>query len=152
MAYDLIIRDLSSKSSPKAIGTDKGLAKIGDGIVNFIYSVAKSIYLTKNNSNKRIIRTGKKVSKTILANALKNANMKTFAKSRADAHDFADTVEALIAYVWLTGNTSLNEMINIISENLSGKLHFRTEEINNATFAFTKLLDFIKKYLPKSEP
>lgn len=151
MAYDILIRDLSSKASQKAIGTDKGLAKIGDSIVNFAYSVAKSIFLTKNSVNKKTIRTGKKVNKIILADALRKANLKIYAKTRADAHDLADTVEALIAYVWLTGKVNLESMINIISENLSGDFQSRTDETKNATTAFTKLLDYIKNYLPKSK-
>ena len=47
MDYEFLIADLNRKKSQKSIGTDKGLAKIGDGIVNLAYSVAKSIYLTK---------------------------------------------------------------------------------------------------------
>ena len=97
MDYDFLLKDLKKNLSQKAIGTDKGLAKIGDAIVNLAYSVAKSIYLTNSSKNNNTNRTGKKVSKTILANALKNADMKVFAKSRADAHDLADTVEALVA-------------------------------------------------------
>lgn len=151
MVYDFLIKDISSKTSQKAIGTDKGLAKIGDGIVNLTYSVAKSIYLTKNNLNNKIIRTGKKVNKSILADALRNANLKIYAKTRADAHDLADTVEALIAYMWLSGNMSLDTMINIISENLSSGFHSRTAEIKNATMAFTRLLEYMKKYLPESK-
>ena len=150
MAFDLLIRDLSSKRYLKTIGTDKGLAKIGDGLVNLAYSVAKSIYLTKNNLNKKIIRTGKKVNRTILANALKNANLKKSAKTRADAHDLADTAEALIAYIWLTGNMNLDTIIKFISENLSGEFHSRIQETTNATLAFTALLENIKKYLPES--
>ena len=71
MDYKYLIRDLDLKKSQKEIGTDKGLAKIGDGIVNLTYSVAKSIYLTNNSLNNNVIRTGTKVSKRILANALK---------------------------------------------------------------------------------
>ena len=51
MDYEFLIEDLNRKKSQKNIGTDKGLAKIGDGIVNLAYSVAKSIFLTKNNWN-----------------------------------------------------------------------------------------------------
>lgn len=151
MSYDILIKDLTSKLSQKVIGTDKGLAKIGDSIVNFVYSVAKSIYLTKNSSSNNTIRTGKKVSRGILSNALKRANLKLFAKTRADAHDLADTAEALIAYIWLSGNMSMDTMIMIISDNLSGNLNLRTEEIQNATVAFTQLLESIKIYLPKSK-
>lgn len=149
MDYEFLISDLNLNKSQKAIGTDKGLAKIGDAIVNLAYSIAKSIYLTKNNLNNKNVRTGKKVGKTILGDALKNAGMKQFAKTRANAHDLADTVESLLAYVWLNNNMTLKEIIQFLVDNLSGDLYNRTEEISNATNAFTNLLNYIKKFLPK---
>lgn len=148
MAYEFLIDDLNKIKSQKSIGTDKGLAKIGDGVVNLAYSVAKSIFLSRNNSNK-ISRTGLKVSKTILANALKNANMKNFARNRANAHDIADSVEAIFAYVWLNNKMTLPEIIDFLTESLSGDLKIRQEEIENATVAFTKLLIYMKEFLPK---
>ncbi len=149
MDYKFLISDLILNKSQKIIGTDKGLAKIGDGIVNVAYSVAKSIFLTKNNPNDNIIRTGKKVPKTILENALKNVNMKSFAKTRANAHDLADTVESIIAYVWLSNKMSIKEIIEFLADNLSGDLYNRTEEIEKATIAFTNLLNYTKKFLPE---
>lgn len=149
MAYEFLISDLIRLNTQKSIGTDKGLAKIGDGIVNLAYSMAKSIYLTKNSSNK-IWRTGLKVSQTILSNALKNADMKSFARTRADAHDLANTVEAIIAYIWLLNKMTLKEIINFLAENLSGDLLNRTEEIQSAIKAFTNLLNHLKKDLPKN--
>ena len=150
MDYESLIKDINLNKSRKIIGTDKGLAKIGDGIVNLTYSIAKSIYLTKNNANEKIIRTGVKVNKKILANALKNANMKNCAKSRSDAHDLADTTEALVAYVWLSNFMSLHELIDFLSSNLSRDLTLRNEEIESATEAFTNLLNHIKQFLPES--
>lgn len=149
MDYEFLIKDLNRIKSQKSIGTDKGLAKIGDGIVNLAYSVAKSIFLTKNNLRNKIFRTGSKVSKQILANALKNAGMKDFAKNRADAHDLADTGEALVAYVWLSKNLTLNEIIDFLTNNLSGDLTNRAEEIKSATIAFTNLFINIRKFLPE---
>ena len=131
MSYKFLIKDLNSQ---KKIGTDKGLAKIGDGIVNLTYSIAKSIYLTENSSS--ILRTGIKVNKTILSKALKNANMKNFAKNRADAHDLANTVEAIIAYVFLKDKMTLNEIIDILKNNLTGNIENRTQEIKNASIAW----------------
>ena len=148
MDYEFLISDLTLNKTQKAIGTDKGLAKIGDAIINLAYSVAKSIYLTKNNLSDKVIRTGKKVSKNILETALKNANMKNFARTRADAHDLADTVEALVAYVWFINKMSVKEIINFLADNLSGDLFNRAEEIKNATVAFTNLLNHIKQFLP----
>jgi hypothetical protein len=149
MDYEFLIKDIDLNISQKNIGTDKGLAKIGDGIVNLSYSVAKSIFLTKNNLNKKVIRTGSKVSKNILAIALKNADLRKFAKTRADSHDLADTAEAIIAYIWLHGKFDLHDMINILVNNLKGNLYNRTEEIKYATEAFTILFANIKPFLPK---
>ncbi|MFX0042585.1 MAG: ribonuclease III family protein [Candidatus Hodarchaeota archaeon] len=149
MDYEFLIKDLNRIKSQKSIGTDKGLAKIGDGIVNLAYSVAKSIFLTKNNLQHKIYRTGSKVSKQVLANALKNANMKDFAKNRADAHDLADTGEALVAYIWLNKNMTLDEIIILLSNHLSGDLTNRSEETQSAIVAFTNLFNNIKKFLPE---
>lgn len=148
MSYKFLIRDLNQNITPKVIGTDKGLAKIGDGIVNLAYSIAKSIYISNNSSSNKITRTGLKVSKQILSNALKNADMKNFAKTRADAHDLADTVEAIVAYVWLNEDITLTEIIDYLVKELSGDLNSRAMEITSATEAFTKLLIHLKELLP----
>lgn len=150
MAYEFLINDLVRKNSKKAIGTDKGLAKIGDGIVNLAYSIAKSIFITKNNRNNTIVRTGKKVSREILSNALKKSGLKGCAKNRADAHDMADTVEAIVAYAWLKNEIGLYEIIDVLTETLTGDLLDRREEIQGATNAFTELLIIIKKKLPEN--
>ena len=150
MVYDFLVKDLKLHLSQKSIGTDKGLAKIGDSIVNLTYSVAKSIYMTKMSSNKVVIRTGTKVSKTILSDALRQSDMKSFSKSRADAHDLADTVEAIIAFVWLNNNITIQQMIELLEKSFQGNLNNRKEEIENAKVAFSELLNNIKQYLPRS--
>ena len=149
MDYEYLIRDLNQVSSRKIIGTDKGLAKIGDGVINLAFSVAKSIFLTNNSINKKIVRTGLKVNRTILSNALKNANMKEFAKSRGDAHDLADTVEAIMAYVWLSNKMTLSDIIDLLKNNFEGDFHIKSQELKFAIQAFTKLLIHVIKYLPE---
>jgi hypothetical protein len=150
MSYDFLLKDLNKNLTQKSIGTDKGLAKIGDGIVNLTYSIAKSIVLTRNSKNNKSIRTGVKVSKTILANALKEAEMKKFSRTRADAHDLADTVEALVAYVWFIKKMTIEDITNFLVGSLDGNLSVRSEEIKNATLAFKNLLIEMKKHLPES--
>ena len=151
MVYDYLLAEINKHLSQKVIGTHKGLAKIGDELVNFVYSVAKSIYLTKNNPNRKIILTSRKVGKKILANALKEAKMKQFAKNRADAHDLADTVEAIIAYVWLSKKMQIEELIDFLVDNFAGNLSNRNEEILQAQVTFVKLLNHVKIFLPENE-
>ena len=149
MTFNFLLDDLNQHLSRKTIGTDKGLAKLGDSIINLTYSMAKSIYLTRDNSNNRTIRTGLKVSKKILAEALKDAELKPFAKNRGDAHDMADTVEAIVAYVWLSNKMSLEDIIDVLWKSLSGDMSIRNQEIETARSAFTTLLNTMKKFLPK---
>ncbi len=148
MDYKLLLTDLSTNLSKKSIGTDKGLAQIGDAVVNLAYSVGKSLYLSKNNPNKKIIRTGTKVNKTILSSALKKADLKSFAKLRSDAHDMANTVEAIVAYLWINQQYTLPDLINFISDHLYGNPSSRKEENNIASEVFTKFLNKYKDFLP----
>jgi uncharacterized membrane protein YkoI len=148
--FSFLISDLHEK--PKQIGTDKGLAKIGDGIVNFAYSVAKSIYLTQyKNDLHNPIREGEKVNKYVLSNALKNANMREYAKTRPDSHDLANTYESLIAYVWLNGKISLKEIIEFVAKQFKDDINDYKLERANSIEAFTNLMNNIKKFIPKSE-
>jgi len=148
--FSFLISNLHEK--PKAIGTDKGLAKIGDGIVNFTYSVAKSIFLTQyKNSFHNPIREGEKVNKYVLSNALKNAKMRIYAKTRPDSHDLANTYESLIAYVWLNGKISIIEIIEYLAEQFMDDISDYKLERANSIEAFTNLMIHIKKFIPQIE-
>jgi dsRNA-specific ribonuclease len=149
MPYDSLLHDLQKDITPKRIGTDKGLAKLGDALINLAYSMAKSIYLSKISESKNVIRTGMKVSREVLSKSLKDAHLKNFSKSRADAHDMADTVEAIIAYVWLDDKVSLEEIIDLLLKSLKGNLEDRKQEILAARSAFTQLLCHVKQFLPE---
>jgi hypothetical protein len=122
------------------ITRDRGLAKIGDSLVNLTYSLAKSIAL------KRI--TGKKVPGKILSNALRNSPLRKFAGRKLDSHDLADSVEALIAYSWLKGLISINEISNIMAEAIENNLKLKNEE-RIASIAFQNLLERIELLLLK---
>lgn len=148
MPFEILLKGLNN--SQKGIGTDKGLAKIGDAIVNLAYSVAKSLYLTKRNKSQKGLRTGNKVNQTILSNALKNSNLKNFARTRANAHDIADSAEAIFAYIWIQKKMTLDEMIEFLAKELTGDLINHSEETLSATQAFTKLLEYIKRFLPET--
>ena len=118
---------------------DKGLAQVGDALVNFLYSVARSQVLNK--------RSGTRVNSTILAEALKAADLRHLPRPRADKHDLADTVEAIIAYAWAKKALSIEEMIEILANNLDlkGGNAVKTREENSlAIYAFKCLLEEIK--------
>ena len=93
----------------KIILTDKGLAKLGDAYVNFIYSLA----LTEIEGKP----TGIKVSDRILSNAAKKSGLKDLLAKRTRRDDTANAVEALIVYAWREELMRTEEAIDILKKN-----------------------------------
>jgi hypothetical protein len=89
--------------------TDHDLAQLGDAYTNLIYSLALS-----NQEHQPI---GKKLKNTLLAQALKKANLRQHLPSRTTTHMLADAAEALLVYVWLHNHTTLQEAVAILQNN-----------------------------------
>jgi len=104
--------------------TDHKLASLGDAYINFVYSLAIS------NRNKE--PSGTKVKGTILATAIKKAELRHYLPSRMTRHIMADAAEALIVYAWLNNNITLEESVAIL------------EKSNTPTEGFSQLLTKIK--------
>jgi hypothetical protein len=86
--------------------TDRKLAALGDGYVNFAYSLALS--------NKTGKPCGKKVKGTALAEALRKAGLRTLLPSRMDRHSLSDAAEALLAYAWLHNLFTLEDNVETL--------------------------------------
>ena len=128
--------------SLKDIGISKALAKFGDSVTNFIFSLAKTIAMGQFDQ--------RKVSKKVLAQALKNAGLKPYARTRSDAHALADTAEAFIGYMYSAHSWSLESMAEILLVPLKTGGYDLTDykqESLGATAAFTVLLTKIKENL-----
>lgn len=110
--------------------TDHGLASLGDAYVNFAYSLALS--------NRRGKPSGTKVKGTMLAQALRKAELRTCLPSRMNRHTLADAAEALLAYAWLRSYITLEESATILAKS--------DDAIDN----FTQLLTTIKKRIKLS--
>ncbi len=82
---------------------DSRLAQFGDSLLNFAYSTA----LTETTGRP----TGTKVSDKILADAAGRAGLRKHLPSRVDRGDVANSLEALLAYVWLEKIISLEEIV-----------------------------------------
>lgn len=109
---------------------DKELAKFGDSLLNFSYSLA----LTKRKGRP----TGNNVNNKVLSAAAKNAGIRRMLPSRMDRGDIADSVEALIGYAWLNRKVTLDE--------LSSTLEDRIEE---PVEAIERLIKIVLKRLRK---
>ncbi|MFX0086990.1 MAG: ribonuclease III family protein [Candidatus Hodarchaeota archaeon] len=115
---------------------NKDNAKLGDGLVNLIYSLAKTV--VSGNP------TGVKVSDSILSEAYKRSlwkesNQLTITGNKGRV---ADAIEALILYFWVFENLSLIDLVTPIKEHLKPKnLHHPREEHNSAVLSFQNLLN-----------
>ncbi len=122
---------LPKHKSLTAILADQNLAALGDAYVNFLYSLILSKKMGKP--------VGEKVNSTVLASALRMADLRKFLSSRTDRHKQADAAEALIVYGWLVGAVSFDQAIRIMEKEES--------EIE----AFNALLRAILKNLKEAE-
>lgn len=108
-------------SSLTEVLLDKDLAKIGDALVNFIFSLAVSNTM-KQPHNVR-------VSSLTLSTALKKSGLRELLPHRINRHDQANAVEALVMYAWITKIFSLSELLQILES-----------EAQNPIEAFSKVL------------
>lgn len=120
---------------------NKGLAKLGDNLVNLCYSLAKSQVLGE--------ATGEKVKDRVLANAIRSTSVYSKYGRRTDSGVAADAYEAIMAYLWLTGKMSIEEMVTSLGNNIEITLETsRKREDEIATLAFQNLLESLMHLLP----
>ena len=125
----------------EAIMNDKGLAKIGDGLVNFCYSLAKSIVLGN--------ATGEKVRDSVMAHALRATPVYNQIGRRTDAGEAADAFEAIMAYLWMTNRMTIEEFVNLLVQNLQiNSKTSRKRENEVAANAFQRVLENHLENLP----
>ncbi len=121
---------------PLSIIHNQGNAKLGDGFVNFLFSLAKSLCQQRT--------TGLKVPDIVLSEAYRQSNLGKHVKLKGNKDILGDKVEALLLWTWLSDYMDLMEMTAILRDNLdpSSLKHHETEKISSIT-AFVALFDAI---------
>lgn len=122
---------------------DKGLAKIGDGIVNLCYSLAKSLVIQS--------ATGEKVRDSVLARAIRSTSLYQHMGRRTDIGRAADAYEAIMAFLWLKGVMTIEVAVTTLVPLLEiDSTTSRTREGEIAARAFQALLEENQDHLPPS--
>lgn len=130
----MTLTELSNRySNPEEAFLDPDLAKLGDVLVNFIYSLGRSIARGQPD--------GDKIPNSVLAAALVEANLRDLAPSRVDRHQIGDVVEAMFAYAWLQEDVAISEAAEVLANSLEGA-NFQDREyvLKRAEEGFKNLL------------
>ncbi len=121
---------------------DKGLAKVGDNLVNLCYSLAKTLVLGYT--------TGEKVRDSVLARAIRGTSVYQHMNRRSDIGKAADAYEAIVAYLWMTDKITISAM----ADSLAGLLEIdsktsREKEGVLAAISFQRFLEQNIAHLPQ---
>jgi hypothetical protein len=128
-------------TSIEQIMNDKGLAKIGDNLVNLCYSLAKSLVLGH--------ATGEKVRDSVLARAIRATSVYSRMNRRSDIGRAADAYEALMAFLWMTNRITIPTMVEFLARLLDiDSKTSRSKEGEIAAISFQHFLEENVKYLP----
>ena len=115
---------------------DHSLAKFGDSLTNFVYSLAKTRRYKQP--------FGERVLDKSLAEALRNANLRAIMPSSISSGDLGDGVEALIGHAFLIKIMTIDEMVEIIVSVMQTKkleeISYRSNERLLMAEAFEKIL------------
>ncbi|MFW9788880.1 MAG: ribonuclease III family protein [Candidatus Thorarchaeota archaeon] len=123
--------------SVEEIMNDKGLAKVGDGIVNLCYSLAKSRVLGQ--------ATGEKVRDSVLARAIRATEVYRHISRRTDSGRAADAYEAIIAYLWMKGVVTVPELVDTLVETLN--IDFTTNRKKEGEIAALSFQYLLEKHI-----
>lgn len=120
-------------SDPREAFLDSNLAKLGDVLVNFIYSLSLSIVRGQPD--------GDKIPNSVLSKALMEADLRHLAPSRIDRHGIGDVVESIIAYYWLKNEVNIIEAVEILTDSMrETDFQDRNEILISAKEGFKNLL------------
>ncbi|MBU7004772.1 MAG: hypothetical protein HXS50_04345 [Theionarchaea archaeon] len=104
---------IDPEQGPLQAVDDRHLAKLGDALVNFIYSLSLSHIKSRPD--------GRKIPNKILARALSMCNHRSITPARSDKHRKGDIVEAIFAYGWLVGIIDIRESAEFLASSGDGE-------------------------------
>lgn len=103
---DEISKIIKSRGSGtlRDIVCSKEYAKIGDGFVNLAAVIASEAF----EASRRLHR---KVDNKFLKEVAKSSKLNEVLNKRMDTHDIGNAVEAILAFGWLSGYVSLEDVV-----------------------------------------
>lgn len=98
------------KDTIERINNIKDYAKLGDSLINFLFSAGLTLATSKP--------TGIRIKDKDLAKAIHNSGLRKYIPHRKNSGELADYAEALLAYQWLKGDLTLEDTIKLLAKTL----------------------------------
>ncbi|MBN1328753.1 MAG: hypothetical protein JXA54_04695 [Candidatus Heimdallarchaeota archaeon] len=125
---------------------DHGLAKFGDTLANFVYSLAK----TKVQGE----AVGLRVYDKALAEVIRQTGLRSVMQSSSSSGDLGDGAEALLGYAYLKEIMNIEEMVILVISYLETvpkeNLVDRSKERENMTNSFVRLIEEITERIKRT--
>jgi len=132
-------KDLFSEKTKhylREVMRNRNLAKFGDALVNFIYSLAKTKVFDKP--------VGERVYDKALSEAVRDAGLRSLMPSSSSAGEVGDGAEALVGHSFLKGIFTIEELTAILESSIQKytleNFEKRSKEREIMTKALSKLL------------
>ena len=108
---------MKERSNLAGVLTDSAMAQFGDALLNFAYSLA----LTETSGRP----CGIKVADKTLAEAAVRAGLRKHLSRRVGRGDVANSLEALLGFVWLQKHLTLEEIVTCLkAESITASENF----------------------------
>ncbi|MHA1983585.1 MAG: ribonuclease III family protein [Candidatus Hodarchaeales archaeon] len=134
--FPINIEDQNQNFKLKEFLIDKRNSSLGDSLVNFIYSCAKTL-----NNN---LLSSNKVPDTVLVNSYRESKIYRNFTLSGEKKKLGNYIESLILLVWSYGLLNMEEMIDRLKEEMTPDMFTSPmEEKRAATKAFTRLFNII---------
>jgi hypothetical protein len=130
---NLLSKLVDDSQTPQQAFTDPKLSKLGDALLNFLYSLILSASAGAPE--------GRKVPNSVLAKAIDMSRHRGLIPRRSDKHGKGDIVEAIFAYAWLRRALDLREGAESISRRIRREGGRPDSEIH--AIALAELMDRI---------
>ncbi len=125
-----------AKSSFREVIKSRPLASLGDFLINYCYTVAR--FHVAPLEHKAI-----RVWDSSLAKALKESEFAEYLPPRMSSGELGDAVEALVAWLYMNGHVSLEEIIETMLPGLDPSLIGKPGEKDLAIFAVSLFLESV---------
>ncbi|OLS19861.1 MAG: hypothetical protein HeimC3_43000 [Candidatus Heimdallarchaeota archaeon LC_3] len=138
--FPIQVKDKENMEKLKSFIFDIRNSSLGDSLINFAYSCAKTLNNGKPSSNK--------VPDLFLIEGYYNSNIKEYLKLTGEKKKLGNYLEALIFLSWVYNLLTLDEIIERLTEEMNPEMFISSiDEKRSAEKSFSRLFNIINNLI-----